>query len=1260
MAQLQRIILLHTHLPGVVELDVSGHTNICGTNASGKTTLQRLIPVFYGEQPSRVVPKTRDRFDVFYLPHQNSYVIYEYNAADGVKHVVLTKRTDGVDYRFVDSPYQSELYLNTTAKGIEVVSYNEWTQRLRHAGIACSAKISATSEYRAIIQNDLHGLGYQRRSQDRLGSGRQAHGKDRLRLRQLAARYSLVGEGQRLRHIEKLVSAVHAKEGKMDTLKSMLATILEEDGYQRPELRIKPAKIRAWVREMRQFVAIDDLHQQYHVIETCRADIASQQQLLWQLRPLLDADSRNLRSAIADLEALVGELRQQRDGHEQSYQSQRDALHDTKHETQSKYQQLTRDLEHAEAKRNHYLDSDIESLEEGLKSLPLWQQNVEEKGRHLALMLEKNDDIARQLEQRKNQLADNLDRLQRKNHQASEGLRQQQHVIREQQANTLARLHQELMQAQQETQTSLHEQLQSIRSEIAGLQARLEVEPLTQAEREDAQLADARIDVLQDEYQRAQDQYTQAERHLSQTKQHRQDGDHALSQTRAELHRATEELHQLERQLNPEQGSLRAFLREHHPGWQHTLGKVIAEPLLERTDLNPRLASERSHTSLFGVELELSTLEQPPHATDEDTMDQLLHAAKAKVANCEQQLAAAATLLEQQHQQVQLAEQSYQSARQQRRRLQQDLEYARDAKKRLNSELQTLIKTRQQSDRKRLETLQAQVVLVREQHQQRSDALRHDFKALELEHRADFQEQLDKHDDDLTLLQRQIDDMRDSNRAQIKELQAQVHQQLAVEGVDAERLSQLKGEISVLHERITTVKDRQHEWSQYQDFINSVWLSQRPQWLDEQQRAKQQLQATETQLSRLQHVYKEQRAALGDAIKDAQSELEAQRQLATTLAEQLQRCKTLLHDQTANDQTGSDQTGDDPSTHTEANAAHVPEAEFGRVTERVERLTQTLNEYQQDTRRLKEACERFAASLRRNASAEFATLIEREYERLEAETSIAMEAEILGDLFAVLRNQRAQVVDQGRNIGGGLQSFFKVFDDVNRKVGQYSRRLTEVVGDDLALEGIARSEVIISSTVDELGFWQPLQQFSQLYTQWNESGQLMPSEQYLDRLSEVAELLKADQEYSFESLLKLELHLNERGSELIIRNDRQLLESSSHGMAYLILCKFLLAFTRLLRGDSRVIIHWPIDEIGTLAYHNVERLFDACESNDIQVVGAFPNPESDVLLLFKHRYLIEPHRDQPSKGQLKRIQPRVSPLSQRLAAQVQATTEEHA
>ena len=95
----------------------------------------------------------------------------------------------------------------------------------------------------------------------------------------------------------------------------------------------------------------------------------------------------------------------------------------------------------------------------------------------------------------------------------------------------------------------------------------------------------------------------------------------------------------------------------------------------------------------------------------------------------------------------------------------------------------------------------------------------------------------------------------------------------------------------------------------------------------------------------------------------------------------------------------------------------------------------------------------------------------------------------------------------------------------------------------------------------------------------------------------------------------------------------------------MILCKFLLAFTRLLRGEADAVIHWPIDELGTLHQSNVKKIFDACQANNISVVGAFPNPESDVLKLFENRYLI----DKVSK-QLQVVQPKSSNLSSLIQA----------
>ncbi len=240
MAHLLRIVMIHGHLNGVVELSVDGHTNICGTNASGKTTLQRLVPVFYGELPNKVVPKTRMKFDAFYLPHRNSYLVYEYRREAGnVCQAVLTRKQEGgVEYRFVGAPYRPEDYLVETEQGPLALDYTQWSSGLRRSGTPVSPKLGATSEFRSVIQNDftqLHG-----------------NSRDGLKLRQIAAQFSLVNPERRIRHIEKLVSAVHAKEGKMDTLKTMLAAIFEEDGVELPVTRIRSAKAREWIHQMRQ------------------------------------------------------------------------------------------------------------------------------------------------------------------------------------------------------------------------------------------------------------------------------------------------------------------------------------------------------------------------------------------------------------------------------------------------------------------------------------------------------------------------------------------------------------------------------------------------------------------------------------------------------------------------------------------------------------------------------------------------------------------------------------------------------------------------------------------------------------------------------------------------------------------------------------------------------------------------------------------------------------------------------------------------
>ena len=214
-----------------------------------------------------------------------------------------------------------------------------------------------------------------------------------------------------------------------------------------------------------------------------------------------------------------------------------------------------------------------------------------------------------------------------------------------------------------------------------------------------------------------------------------------------------------------------------------------------------------------------------------------------------------------------------------------------------------------------------------------------------------------------------------------------------------------------------------------------------------------------------------------------------------------------------------------------------------------------------------------------------------------------------------------------------------------------SERISKEVDEELFLDGVSDSAVKIRSKIDELEFWPDLQRFSELYSKWIEAGaHELPTDEYAASMRRVIDILgKAALAGGISKLLDIELHIKESGRDLIIRTDRQLNESSSHGMAYLILCKFLLAFTRLLRGPSSAIIHWPIDELGTLHQSNIKKIFDACQNNQIHVVGAFPNPESEVLSLFKNRYLID-----KQKKQLQVVEPKVSPISERIKAKMKS------
>jgi hypothetical protein len=1214
MPGLQRIILINCHLPGFVELDVSGHSNICGTNASGKTTLQRLIPVFYGELPSKVVPKTRKKFDDFYLPHANSYLIYEYQREDGQScQVVLTRKgSDGVQYRFVEAPYhQQQILVDAEQGNVQAMLPEQWIKQLRQLGIDFSHKIQATSEFRSVIQNDVS-----------VGRG---VGRENTKLRQLASRYSLVSSRHRIRHMEKLVSAVHAKEGKMDTLRTMLAAIFEEDGLVQPTTTVKNTKAREWITQMRQTMRLQSMQNGFQKIQVQTEKLNTIEMQLLQLKPILEKDLQSLATQKADAQEQRNKIKSQQSTAKESFEQTEGLLNSRVSETAEHLKAKSSRLDHIQQQYEKYQDSDVDQLQKNMDALPLKREEYEQKLEQYSLLIDQHKDLQSQLEQQKLKLSESLERLSRKNQARVKTISQQKEIVRNNHTKKEVDLRGKFEQRKEHQAKEFDQQSLDVERSIVRAEHQAQQASPTEQEIENGALADKRLELAQRAWQQSSSAKKQAENTYQQCRNKRDEADKVLHQARQTTRQAKERLKQLNKQLSPEQDSLRQFLKEHKPGWEQSIGKLIDEPLLDRKDLSPHLLAHKSEAeghSLLGVQLNMAMIDAPDYAQDETALTLSLELTKKHLTTAEKQQKQAETELDGCHKEAEVQRETVAEQNRAFEQAEQESTYAQSAKQRFADELKVALEKRKQQAKQALQQHLDQKGQVLSQKISAIDLLKSDFEEQLLDFKTSWQDELSLLDEQIEELELQVEDKRDQNREQIKQLEGAFNQELANQDIDPNTLRELKQQIELLKNTIQAVTVRRDELNEYKTFMQTDWSKQRPELLEQETEFKALAQQLDQQRNSLVNQYQSKRTELSKVLLAVDKSLSGLSSLIIEIEPILGQLSQIVF---------SFKPADEQNIN------------LGDQAERINRCTEALESRSRGEKKLKESLTEFEATLGKDAGKDFLDTMLQSFGVLDEDANVRERLPILQRLLSILESRQRQIVEQGETIGGDLNKFFTVFSDINRKIAQQSKRLTDEVSDDLILDGIARSEVKIISTVDELNFWAPLKRFAEQYHKWSTSDDFLPSEAYLDNLADVVEVLPNDANYSIESLLRLELHLNEGGSDLVIKNDRQLLESSSHGMAYLILCKFLLAFTRLLRNQANVNIHWPIDEIGTLAYHNVEKLFKACDANYIHILGAFPNPESDVLMLFKHRYLID-----KQKQHLEKIEPKLSRIAQRL------------
>ncbi|MBC3765974.1 ATP-binding protein [Neptunicella marina] len=1215
MPGLQRIILIDTHLPDVVELKLNGHTNICGTNASGKTTLQRLIPVFYGEYPSRVVPATRDSFERWYLPRQSSFIIYEFTRAEGdLCQAVLSSNGSGVQYRFIAKPFDLNDYTYKNNAGEHnIVSMTELARAMKRNDVLVSNLLN-TKEFRAIIQNDRSTLNTSANSRELLG---------------YAKVFSLCAQHANLRHIEKLTKAVHSKEGKMETIKAMIAAILEEDGVQPPRSSLSRQRVEDWIKESQLITEFDAIRPEFSKLEKSDLQLNDAEQRLADLNQQFSQDISLLSASSIELDGQLNDLIHQIKVNDKNWTQNRDELNQTVSSAKAEITTLSANLDQVEAEFDQWQQQDIEKLQQNVQQLPGWVNDLDSLNSRYLLLTEKHQDVESAFNKRVADLNEKLQgELDNYNNQLQQ-LQAQQSEQKQAEQDDLREIHQQYQNQREALSSDYAEQIQQLKIEQAELSTQLKNIGFNEFEQ-------SQLDILEQSISEASAAEDSARGKLQQMQQQTQSAQQLRQQARQQLDdaaRAEQQQQQLvdktEALLYPGDATLLEFLRKQQPGWEQKLGKVIHPDLLKRQDLKPAMGEESD--SLFGLTLDVSTLDTPEYAESEQLLQAKLAEQRAKLdvlaeqhSQAEQQLAKANEAVRVAELAQTRAESDCKTAEASRKRAQHDKEQSRQ-------EYLSAVAERKQNSNKRLQANEKQQQKVAAQQQQALDELNERQLEAETERQFHWQQILGDISDKIAQVKDLLQSTRQHAELERKKCQDWLQDELNKRGLDVDEIGDIKKQIKQLKDDIQHTETHRHKVQDYQHWYKTVFTGHKVKWQNQLEKARKEFSDAERSLQKQQSEYQHQR----EADKARQTQLEhslktsrEQHQAVESLHNSLNRIKLPLADKQS-------------------------DLSQQQVAQRISEGQELLQQRESLLLDVRNYVDHFDKLIAKQAGTGLSDTWDRSREEctqmnaqglrlLDHRKLVSHLNRLLND---IVPQKLAGLREQGRIFGADLSQYYHVLADIDKRIASQSQRISKEVDEELFLEGVSDSAVKIRSRISELEFWPELRQFQQLYEEWLQTGtQDLPKEDYSLSMRRVMEILgRAALSGGIINLLDIELHIKEGNSNLVIRTDRQLNESSSHGMAYLILCKFLLAFTRLLRGNAEVTMHWPIDELGTLHQSNVKKIFDACHNNNIHVLGAFPNPESDVLNLFANRYLID-----KTTRRLQTVQPKVSAVSERL------------
>ncbi|PQJ91379.1 ATP-binding protein [Photobacterium phosphoreum] len=1190
-------------------------TQITGGNGEGKTSLLRLIPFFYGATGTQIVRKSNVNkpFVEWYLPHSNSYIVFEYITARGqVAHVICYRNLStkgGIVYLFVKGQFeQSVIIKQDSEEKPYAIACTKLAAELAVNGLDYESRITNVKEYREIIQNINAGT-----------------------LNNQFLSYSLCSGRHDVRHIEKITAALIQGEFNMADTKALFLDILEQ-GNSTLEFGVDANRIEQWCDDYSGLTAFLDKKDAF--IEA----IANNQQIAY-----LTTQLANALTIIREASENLDESRKKADLMRADFLENSDRkigeINEKKLDKEVRQNALQRSITSIESeidvhhsKLITYENNGYPELSVKLKQLPEMEDKVTHQRQSYADLEIKFNDAKAKHEKDKQSLVSKF------NKEKSDLIEQKLDAEKEFKVkkDKIDAVYQPQLKELTEYHTSFttdkSSTLMKRKADLATQKQRLKNPDIDELLIEQREQLELEKDRLQEEVDTLKHTTLVIEKEGGNLQTKREKLLESLEDTRRNKRDAEARFKVVSNRLDPDSGTLFSFLEANRQGWQSSpLGRILTDELLMDTTLTPSMTEDSG--SMYDLYIDTSNLadcsvtnkaDLEEQANLMDLIDELDDAEidfNKKISKNNSAVKQSGLELSRLRNELRNAEGDLAQTKVNLNN--KKIEIAR-AKEGLIEKINISIK----SIEKAISQTEREVSLALER-----------FKEAKLELNNDRLTQIGNIESSLALTIGAIDELLAKSTLTLGEnkqrIKTEYEQRLSKQGISGEIYQRYKEEIEFLDNQIKNLKAKSHKIKEYETWI-AVYEVDDPKRRDDRNTKVKELEAVHQEVKSLETKLIELRVEANRTKKEFDEKL-------SILKNHKQRADSAISRLTNyvmfEDEEGSQEEND----------------YNGDLNSLLNDVESKLPELERLTKQRKKDIQQMETITLNLGDGELYRFWNESSRNTITEDIVASDSKRIDILEIIMNDIIPQVtritIESAVNMGRMLVDFKHRLLGFDRDIKKLGRNISEQVKVNNTFSVVGSIDINVESSLSKLQGWEDIINFSEIYEEWDKTGSAeLPTKEFYNALDTLTYHISAEKVKKPTELFDIKFEVIENNQRKTAKTDKDMRDLASNGTNLLIQSMLYLALLTQQRGASRLSITYPTDEIGKLTAENQAKLLKMMGSHNFNVIAAQPDGNNRTANLFKYLYHLTPYKNIFNK-------PKVSKLALAKAAETSTGVE---